>query len=154
MHGESRSGVGDGVLVGEVVLVPEVLVELAGKLSGAGAEGGASALKEEDGDEAALGTIGVGGEPTEAGSIVGTGAGFAEDGQLVEVGTEAASGSVFDCAGHAILHFRNVFGDVESPLDLGGHVGGFVGGGGVLEVVEGSAIGDGGDEGTELEGGE
>ena len=43
------------VLVGEVVLVPEVLVELAGELGGAGAEGGAAALEEEDRDQAALG---------------------------------------------------------------------------------------------------
>ena len=42
------------------------------------------------------GRIGVGGEPAEAGSIVGAGSGFAEDGKVVEVGAEAAGGSIFD----------------------------------------------------------
>ena len=102
MHGIGRGGVGDGVFVGKVVFVPEVLVELASELGGARAEGGAAALEEEDGDQAALGSIGIGGEPAEPGSVVGAGAGFAEDGELVEVGAEAAGGSVLDGAGHTL----------------------------------------------------
>ena len=93
-------------LVGEVVAVPEVLVELAGQLGGAGAEGGPSAFEEEDGDQAALRRIGVGGEPAEAGSVVGAGSGLAEDGQFVEVGAQAAGGAVLDRAGHAVLRCR------------------------------------------------
>jgi hypothetical protein len=46
-----RSASGGSFLLavsGEPVAIPEVLVELAGKLSGAGAENGAAAFKEED----------------------------------------------------------------------------------------------------------
>ena len=56
MHGIGwLGGVGDGVFLGEVVLVPEVFVEFAGELCGTRAKGGTAALEEEDGDQAALG---------------------------------------------------------------------------------------------------
>src|SRR5580658_9816816 len=143
-----------GAGTGEVVAIPEAAIEEAGELGGAGPEDRTAALEEEDGYEAALGRIGEGREPAETGAFVGAGAGFAEDGELVEVDAEAAGGAVLDCAGHAVLEVGDEAGDVKGALDAGLEAGGFFGGGGVLEVVEGSTVGDGGDEGSELERGE
>src|SRR5579863_4616125 len=52
--GNSGRSCGLRRLAGEVVLVPEVLVERAGQLGGPGAEGGPAALEEKDRDQAAL----------------------------------------------------------------------------------------------------
>jgi len=58
LRGRHRNRNGDRLLLalaGEVVAVGEIPVELAGQLGGAGAKGGASALKKEHGHQAALG---------------------------------------------------------------------------------------------------
>ena len=125
--GGQRGGLGyRGVLLGKIVVVPEILVELAGELGGAGTEGRPAAFQEEDRDQAALGRVGLGGEPAEAGSVVGACSGLAKDRQFAEGGAKAARGSVLDRAGHAVLQIGNVLGDVEGPLDLGRQVGGLV----------------------------
>ena len=79
--GNRRRGLGSLLaLVRKIVAVPEILVELAGQLSSAGAEGGPAAFEEEDCDQAALRRIGPGGKPAKTGSLVGAGSGLAEDG--------------------------------------------------------------------------
>src|SRR5580658_4252951 len=106
-----------GAGTGEVVAIPEAAIEEAGELGGAGPEDRTAALEEEDGYEAALGRIGEGREPAETGAFVGAGAGFAEDGELVEVDAEAAGGAVLDCAGHAVLEVGDEAGNVGGALD-------------------------------------
>src|SRR5271166_6131790 len=55
----------------EVAVIPEIAVEVAGQLGGLGSEGGTSALEEDDSDDSPILGIGVGGEPAEAGAVVG-----------------------------------------------------------------------------------
>src|ERR1035437_4137484 len=127
-------------LSGEVVAVPEVLVEGAGEFCGAGAEGGPSALEKENRHQTALRRIGIRGEPAEAGALVRAGAGLTEDGQFVEVGAQAAGGSVLDRAGHAVLDVGKVTANVQGPLYLGLKSRNLIRGCGVLQVVERSAV--------------
>ena len=93
----------------------------------------------------------VGGEPAEAGSLVGAGAGLAEDGQLCEAGPQAAGGAVFHRAGHAVLQIGDVTGDVEGALDARLEGRDLFGRGGVLQVVEGSAVGESSHVGAQLQ---
>ena len=72
-------------LVGEVVAVPETAVEKACQLRCAGPKNGPAPLEEEDRHQAALGRIRERGKPAKTGSLVGAGAGLAEDRKLVEV---------------------------------------------------------------------
>src|SRR5947208_2685562 len=86
----------------EVVAVPEIAVERAGKFGGAGTEGGTAASKEKDGNHIAHGSGGVGDEPAEAGALIGAGSGFAEDRKLLEIRAETAGGAVLYGSGHAV----------------------------------------------------
>src|SRR5271166_62050 len=141
------------LLGGEVAVIPKIAVEVAGQFGSLGAERGTSALEEDDGDDASVLGIGIGGEPAEAGAVVGAGAGFAHDGELVEVSFQGARGSVLDRCLHAVLNFGNEVSDVQCPLDVGLQIQRFLRSGGVLEIKEGSPIGDGGDQRSELQGG-
>ena len=62
----------------------------------------------------------------------------------MEVGAQAAGGSVLDRAGHAVLDVGKVLGDVQGALHLGLKSDNFGRGGRVLQVIESSAVGEGG----------
>ena len=62
----------------------------------------------------------------------------------MEVGAQAAGSSVLDRAGHAVLQVREVLGDFQGALDHWLELGGFFRRIRVLEIVEGSTVGDGG----------
>src|SRR5271170_168941 len=118
-NAQDGSGGGRGRRLGflhKVAVVPEVAVEESGELGGAGAEGGASAFEEEDGDDASVLGVGIGGEPAVAGAVVGASSGLAHDGKLVEVGAQAAGCTVDRCRVHAVLNFGDDGGDVEGAF--------------------------------------
>src|SRR5208282_4932957 len=148
------SGHGGGfllVLGREVIALPEILVELAGDLRGAGAEGGPAAFEEEDRHHAALRRIRIRREPAKAGSLFGTGSGLAEDWKFLEVGAQATGGAVLHRARHAVLQIGQELSDIQGPLHLGlkGHR--FFESRRVLQVVKRSSIGDGGYKGPQLQ---
>ena len=68
-----------------------------------------------------------------------------------EVGAQPARGSILHRAGHAVFEVGNVFGDIERALDLGLERGHFFRRGGMLQVVERSAVGDGGHKRAQLQ---
>ncbi len=70
--------------------------------------------------------------------------------KLAAQGAGGAEGGV-DGAGHAGEDLGDDGGDVEDALDLGLEVGDLLRGLGVLQVVEGAAVGDGGDQSAELQ---
>src|SRR5487761_2371665 len=138
-------------LIDEVVVIPEVAVEGAGKLGRAGTEGGAAAFKEEDRNQAALRRVRVRGEPAETGSFVRAGTCLAENRELGKAGAEAARSTVLDGASHSVLEIRNVLGDVEGALDTRSKRGDVSRGGGMLQVVERSAVSKCGHIGAQLQ---
>src|ERR1700739_185916 len=144
-------GMGLRALVGKVVAIPEVLVELAGQLRSARTESRPSAFEEKHRDQAAWRCFGVRNNPAETRPLVGAGSGLAKDRQFLEVGAQAASGSILHGASHAVLQVRHVARDVERPLHLGLKCHDLFGRSGMLEVVERSAVGDGGYKRAELQ---
>lgn len=127
-------------------MIVQSAVELAAEFSGLGAEGGASAFKEEDGHDSAVLSVGVRGEPAEAGAVFGAGAGLAQDLFFTEVEAQAAGGAVLDCAHHAFCNFRDERTDGELALDARLEVNDVICRGWVLQVIKRAAVGHGGDQ--------
>src|SRR5262249_6889885 len=137
-----RSAAGGGGALGEEVVVIEGAVELAADFGGLGAVGRASALEEDHGHNVAVLRIRVGGEPAEAGAVLGAGAGLAQDLLFAEVEAQAAGGTVLHGAHHAFGDFGDERADIELALHARLEVDDVVGRGRVLEVVERAAVGD------------
>src|SRR5579871_1104504 len=97
-------------------MVIQSAVEFAADFGGFGAEGGASALEEDHGNDVSVLRVRVRGEPAEASAVFGAGAGFAQDLLFTEVKTQAAGGPILDRAGHAFCDFWNERTDIELAL--------------------------------------
>src|ERR1035437_509336 len=135
----------------EPVAVPEILIERASHLRGAGAKGRPSAFQKEDRHQTALRRVGPRSEPAEAGAICRAGSRLAKHRQLVEVGLQPAGGAILHRSRHAVLQLGNVAGDVQRTLDLWFKAGGLFRSGRMLQVVKRSAVGQRGHKGTQLQ---
>ena len=82
---------------------------------------------------------------------MGAGSGLAENRLFIEVHAYAAGGSVLHGASHAIRNFRDERGDVEMTLHVRLEIGNFIRRRGMLHVIERSAVGDGGNHGSQLQ---
>src|SRR6266851_1236215 len=132
-------------------VVVEAAIDVAGDFCRLGAESGASALQEDYDDDAPDVSLGVGSEPSVAGSCPGAGSGLAQNFFLVEIHSQAASCAVAHCRGHAVRNFRNERSDVEVALYAWFEVGDFIRSGRMLQVVERATVSDGGNHGAQLE---
>src|SRR5579862_2965634 len=129
----------------EEIVVVHVAIHAAGNFSGFWTEGGTSTFKEDHNDDAPDAGVGIGCEPSKARACMRAGSGLAEDFFFIEVQAKAACRAVSHRPGHAIGDFRNQSGDVELALHARLKVCDFFGSRRMLQVVESSAIGDGGD---------
>ena len=78
------------------------------------------------------------------GLIVGARSGFSR-GEFVATGIEAAlAGAVKNGGEHAFADFRKNRGDIQIALDARSEILNFIGGARVLQIIEGSTVGEGG----------
>src|SRR3954469_11656807 len=124
------------------IMVVHVAVHASGNLSSFRTKSRTSSLQENHYYNAPHAGIGVGGEPSEAGSGVGAGSSFAEDFFFVEIEAQAAGSAKLHRSGHAVRQFGNDGRDIELPLHPRLKAGHFFRTGRMLEIVESSAIGD------------
>src|SRR5579872_7221893 len=114
----------------EKVVIVHVAIHAPGNFRGLGPEGRTSAFEEYDHHDAAHAGIRVRGEPTEAGSIVRTGSGLAQNFFFAEVEAQAAGSPVLHGSGHAVRELRDQRSDVKLTLDARLEAGYFFGSGG------------------------
>ena len=92
-------------------------------------------------------SVGVRGEPAKAGTILGAGPGLAQDLLFVEVQMDAAGRAIVNCTHHAQRNLRNQRANIELPLDPGLETQDIFRSAGMLHVIEGASIGNGGNQG-------
>src|ERR1019366_4108800 len=139
---------------GEVAFGGEPAVDAAGDAGGDGAADVGSAGEHHDHDQLVHAHFVEGTKPAHvAGGLeIGTGAGLAEDG-LGGIVARAPGGAEIDGAAHAELDVLDASGsELQRMFHLGCEIIDFVLGARVLEIVHGAAVGDGAEEGGELQG--
>src|SRR5215467_11626476 len=113
-----RSGVRwESVTSNEEVVIVHVAVHATRNLCRFGSECRAAALEEDHHHHSPHTCVGVGSEPTIAGSFVRTGAGLPQNLFLVEVEPQAAGCPVLHCTCHPVRKFGNDWSDIQLPLD-------------------------------------
>src|SRR5579872_2379891 len=134
----------------EFVIV-EIAVHASGELCGFGAESRTSALEEDDNNNAANISIGVGREPTKTRAGFRASSGLAENIFFVEIELYAAGRAVLHRASHAVRNFRNQISNGQTAFDDWLKVGDLLWCSRVLQIIECSTVGNGGDHRAELQ---
>src|SRR5207248_3205510 len=112
-----QSSRGDGAVIGgEVVLLGQVAVNVAGDSSGHGADGRASAGEQNDNHQLVGPDVIERSKPPEVCTALAAGSGLAHDGFVLAC---ASGGTVFDGPLHARLDFADQFLDFKLALDAG-----------------------------------
>src|SRR5438270_1969613 len=147
----SRGAAHGGGARGEEIVIVQRAVELAADFGGFGAEGGATTLEENHGDNVSVLRVSVRSEPAEARAVFGAGAGLAQDLLFTKVQAQAAGGAILHGAGHAFSDFRDQRANIKLALYARLKADDLIHRRGMLEVIERASVGDGGNQRAELQ---